>query len=113
MHKGKIEIGNNCGFSGTAIGAFDSITIEDNVRCGANTLITDADWHMDDPRVGPAKPIIIRKNVWIGYNTVVLKGVEIGENTIIGAGSIVTSNIPPNVIASGNPCKVIKPLSVK
>ena len=108
--KANIEIGNNCGLSGTVIGAFDSIKIGNNVRCGANTLITDSDWHPDDPRVGSAKAVVIGNNVWLGINVVVLKGVEIGENTVIGANSLVTKNIPANVIAAGSPCKEITKL---
>jgi acetyltransferase-like isoleucine patch superfamily enzyme len=106
----KIIIGDGCGFSGTVIGAFSKITLGKNVRCGANTLITDSDWHLNDPRVGESKPIIIHDNVWLGYGAIVMKGVTIGENTVIGAGSIVTKSIPANVIAAGNPCKVIKQL---
>jgi acetyltransferase-like isoleucine patch superfamily enzyme len=106
----KLIIGNNCGFSGTVIGCFKYIEIGQNVRFGANTLVTDSDWHLADIRVGPPSPIIIKDNVWIGYNAVILKGVTIGENSIIGAGSIVSKDVPPNVIAAGNPCKVIKNL---
>jgi acetyltransferase-like isoleucine patch superfamily enzyme len=105
-----LEIGDNCGFSGTVIGAFKLIKLGNNVRCGANTLITDSDWHPEDPRAGQPQPVIIGNNVWLGLNTVVLKGVEIGDNTLIGANSVVTKNIPANVIAAGNPCKVIKQL---
>jgi len=105
-----LQIGNNCGFSGTVIGAFSIIKIGNNVRCGANTLITDSDWHPGDPRVGEAKPVIIGDNVWLGINVVVLKGVEIGDNTVIGANSLVTKSIPANVIAAGNPCKEIAKL---
>lgn len=108
--KAELIIGNNCGFSGTVIGAFKSIELGNNVRCGANTLITDADWHLDDPRAGVPKPVIIKDNVWLGVNAVVMKGVTIGENTVIGANSVVTKSIPANVIAAGNPCKVIKQL---
>jgi len=108
-----IIIGENCGFSGTVIGAFSKIEIEENVRCGANTLITDSDWHTDDPRSGEPLPILIKKNVWLGEGVKVLKGVTIGENSIIGAGSIVTKNIPSNVIAAGNPCKIIKNIENK
>ncbi len=103
-----VVIGNNCGFSGTTIGCARSITLGNNVRCGANTLITDTDWHMDDPRSGICKPIVIEDNVWLGINSSVLKGVIIGKNSVIGAGSVVTKNIPANVIAAGNPCRVIK-----
>ena len=80
------------------------------MRCGANTLITDTDWHEDDPRVGCNKPVVIGDNVWLGYAVKVLKGVRIGENSIIGACSVVTKDIPANVIAAGNPCKVLKSL---
>lgn len=105
-----IKIGDNCGFSGTVIGAFINITLGNNVRCGANTLITDSDWHLEDPRVGNPKPVFIGDNVWLGVNSVVLKGVTIGKNSVIGANSVVVSNIPENVIAAGNPCKVIRSL---
>jgi len=104
----KIIIGDNCGFSGTVIGAFELIKIGNNVRCGANTLITDSDWHLDDPRSGEPKPIHIGDNVWLGVNTTVLKGVRIGANSVIGANSLVTKDIPANVIAAGNPCKVVR-----
>ena len=102
-----IEIGNNCGFSGTVIGAFKNIKIGNNVRCGSNTLITDSDWHLDDPRSGEPADVIIEDNVWLGVNSVVLKGVTIGANSLIGANSVVTKSIPANVVAVGNPCKVI------
>lgn len=106
----RIVIGENCGFSGTVIGAFKEIKLGNNVRCGANTLITDSDWHSDDLRCGEVKPVIIGDNVWLGEGVKVLKGVTIGENSLIGTGSVVTKSIPANVIAAGNPCKVIKPL---
>ena len=109
---GTLKIGNNCGFSGTVIGCFKEIIIEDNVRCGANTLITDSDWHSDDPRSGAPRPIHIETNVWLGVNVSVLKGVHIGENSVIGAGSVVTKNIPANVIAAGNPCRIIKSIDL-
>ena len=55
-------------------------------------------------------PIIIGKNCFVGCNTLILKGVAIGDNSTVGAGSVVTKNIPANVIAAGNPAKVIKML---
>ncbi len=57
-----------------------------------------------------ANPIIIGDNVWIGGGAIVCPGVKIGKNTTIGAGSVVTKNIPDNVLAFGNPCKVIREL---
>lgn len=108
-----LSIGDNCGFSGTVIGCFSQITIGNNVKCGANTLITDSDWHPEDPRSSVPKPILIEDNVWLGVNVIVLKGVTIGENSVIGAGSVVTKDIPANVIAAGNPCKVIRAINDK
>ena len=106
----EIVIGDSCGFSGSTIAAYKSIKIGNEFRCGANTLITDFDWHLDDYRVGRAKEIIIGNNVWLGVNVVVLKGVKIGENAMIGANSLVVKDIPDNVIV-GNPCKVIKKIN--
>lgn len=103
-----VEIGSNCGMSGTVIGAVKRIKIGNNVRCGANTLITDSDWHWDDYRSGEPAEVIIGDNVWLGVNSTVLKGVIIGDNSVIGANSVVTKNIPANVVAAGNPCIVIK-----
>lgn len=108
MPESELKIGNYCGFSGTVIGCFDQITLGNNVKCGANTLITDSDWHLDDHRSGVPRPVIIEDNVWLGVNVTVLKGVRIGANSVIGANSLVIKNIPSNVIAAGNPCKVIK-----
>lgn len=110
-----LKLGNNCGLSGTVIGCKEKIVLGNDVLCGANTLITDFDWHGVHPDKrrsysGDSKEIIIGNNVFLGYGSVVLKGVTIGDNTVIGANSVVTRNIPANVIAGGNPCKVIKAL---
>lgn len=103
----KILIGDKCGFSGVSIVADKLVSIGNNVIVGTNVVIGDRDDHSDIYQSKP-KSVSIRDNVWIGMNSVVLKGVEIGENSIIGANSVVTKNIPANVIAAGNPCKVIK-----
>ncbi len=57
-----------------------------------------------------ALPVTIGKNVWIGGGSIINPGVTIGENTVIGSGSVVTKNIPANVVAAGNPCKIIRPI---
>lgn len=110
-----IEIGENVGISGVTIYARKEIKIGSHTRIGANTKLMDNDFHPVDPQLRlecsqdiATKPIIIGENVFIGCNSLVLKGVEIGDNTTIGAGSVVTKNIPANCIAAGNPAKVIK-----
>ncbi len=105
-----IQIGTGCGFSGTTIACAKKVVLGKNIRCGANTLITDTDWHNDDVRTNPDAPVAIGENVWLGVNVTVLKGVSIGENTFVAAGSIVTKSLPANVVAAGCPCKVIRPI---
>lgn len=104
----KLIIGNNCAFSGCSLWCFKEIILGNDVRCGANVLIMDGDAHQDDPRAGENKPIHIGNNVWVGADVKILKGVTIGDNTFIGAGSIVTKDIPANVVAVGAPCRVIR-----
>ena len=103
----KIIIGDHVGMSGCSIVCNDSVIIGNNVLFGANCQIGDRDGHQDRYASKPA-PIIIEDGVWLGMNVTVLKGVTIGKNTIIGANSLVTKDIPANCIAVGSPCKVIK-----
>lgn len=102
-----IKIGNNCGFSGVSIVADKGVFIGNDVTIGANTLIGDRDDHPEILHTSP-KPIYIGNNVFIGMNCMIMKGVTIGDNAIIGAGSIVTKDIPANCVAVGNPCKIIR-----
>ena len=111
-----LNIGDNTGISSSCIYCLKSITIGNNVQIGANSLIMDSDAHSKDYEVrrnssddlGDGKPIRIEDDVLIGTNSIVLKGVTIGARSIIGAGSIVTKNIPADCVAAGNPCKVIR-----
>lgn len=110
-----LKLGNNIGLSGVVISAAQSIIIEDNVLVGANSTITDTDWHGINPDMrrsdGECAPVHIMQNVWIGLNCIVLKGVTIGEHSVIGAGSVVTSNVPDRVISAGVPARTIKKLT--
>lgn len=108
----QLIIGDNCGFSGTSIWCFEKITIGNNVKVGANVVIMDGDAHQDDPRAGNNKPVVIEDNVWIGTGAMILKGVTIGRNSLIGAGSVVVKDIPANCVAAGNPCKIIRNHSI-
>lgn len=117
----KLIIGNNVGISSTAIICFNEIIIEDNVKIGGNTVIYDSDFHslnVDDrcniPEIRKniiCKPIQIKRNVFIGAHSTILKGVVIGQNSIIGAGSVVRCSIPNDEIWAGNPAVFIKKIS--
>ncbi len=112
MKGSEIIFGDNSGASGSTIVAVSSIRVGNNVLIGANSTIVDNDFHSSDPSQRtqdeiPAKPIVIEDNVFLGFNCMILKGVTIGENSVIGANSVVINSIPPNSIAMGNPCKVI------
>lgn len=108
----EIEIGPNCGFSGTAIACSTKISLGERVRCSPNTWIIDTDGHWDDPRTGPNAPVSIGNGVWLGANVSVMKGVSIGDNTVVAAGSLVTRSLPANVVAGGTPAKVLKEIDV-
>ncbi|MHB1139004.1 MAG: sugar O-acetyltransferase [Microthrixaceae bacterium] len=90
------------------------ITIGDDVQIATNVqLLTPT--HPLDPQLRrdkweAAEPITIGDNVWLGGGVIVLPGVTIGENTVVGAGSVVTNDLPPNVVAVGNPARVVKEL---
>lgn len=91
------------------------ITIGNNVMLGPKVALYAVN-HPIDPVVRSThydfpEPITIGDNVWIGGSAVVCPGVTIGENTVIGAGSVVTKDIPANVVAAGNPCRVIRPIT--
>jgi len=109
----EIILGNNVGISGGVIIAASRIEIGNNVMIGANCTILDTDFHNTDPQkknvdnAPPSRPVIIRENVFIGASCIILKGVTIGQNSTIGAGSVVINDIPDNSIAIGNPCKVV------
>ncbi len=115
--EGHIKIGDGCGLSGVSVVSFSSVTIGDRVQIGANTAIVDTDFHPLDgaaralPRsTGKSAPVSIADDVFIGMNALILKGVSIGRNSVIGAGSVVTRDIPSGVVAAGNPAQVIRKL---
>jgi maltose O-acetyltransferase len=108
-----IFIGNNFYANfGCVILDVNKVIIGENVLFGPNVQVYSAT-HPTDPALRLTfkelgKPITIGNNVWIGGASIICPGIKIGDNTTIGAGSVVTKDIPCNVVAAGNPCKVIK-----
>lgn len=114
----KISIGSNCGASGLKIHAKSSVSIGNNVLLGAGCTIIDNDAHHSNldkrnQNIIPSRPVSIGDNAFIGMQCIILKGVTIGKNAVIAAGSVVYTNIPENAIAGGNPCKVMMIRSAK
>ena len=90
------------------------ITIGEDVQIGPNVQLLTPTHPLDpEPRrrkLEAARPITIGDNVWLGGGVIVLPGVTIGENTVVGAGAVVTKDLPANVVALGNPARVVRPL---
>jgi carbonic anhydrase/acetyltransferase-like protein (isoleucine patch superfamily) len=112
---GTIRIGRGVLMSpGSRISASDEIVIGDGVMMANGTYITDSDWHTvyDRTQRSPEQPtpVHIGDNVWLGDHATVLKGVTIGDNSVVAARSVVTRDVPANVIVAGNPAKVVKEL---
>lgn len=127
-HAGVIEIGNYCYVGeGSRIWSADSIRIGNRVLISHNVNIHDNNSHSLDKskrhehfkaivEIGHpsselglnAKPVIIEDDVWIGFNSIILKGITIGEGAIVAAGSVVTKDVESNTIVAGNPAVFIK-----
>ncbi len=97
--------------NGSELIACLAITIGRHCRIGARTLIVDSDFHglapaqRDQP--GRSAPVRVGNNVWIGANAIVLKGVTIGDDAVVGAGCVVTRDVPRGAVAAGNPMRVV------
>jgi acetyltransferase-like isoleucine patch superfamily enzyme len=110
---GHIRFGSFCIVApGVRIRSALGIDIGDNCMLAESVFITDADWHDQYHRIYPGKraPVVLENNVWVGDRATICKGARIGENSIIGAASVVTKDVPANVIAAGNPARVITTL---
>lgn len=127
----QLKIGNDCGMSAPSFLIKRSLTIGNHVLLGGSVLIMDSDrhsldWNYRGSRGGydeqgrlvdalhaKTAPIVIEDDVLIGARSIILKGVTIGARSVIGAGSVVSQSIPPDCIAAGNPCKIIKYINKK
>ncbi len=117
QEQGRIHIGDYSLISpGSNIASACEITIGNNCMIAAEVNISDSDWHGVYNRTRPFRcsaAIKIHDNVWIGLRAIIGKGVEIGENSIVAAGSVVVDDVPANCIVGGNPAKIIKTLNPK
>ncbi len=111
--RGRIRIGGYALICpGVRMGSSHSITVGDNCMFASGAYITDSDWHGIYNRIsmGSAAPVVIEDNAWIGDHVIICKGVTVGRNSIVGAGAVVTRDVPPNTIAAGNPARVVRGL---
>lgn len=113
---GTIEIGDDVKVQlGVGICAYSKITIGDRVAIGPHVMILDSDFHSaSDYKTAPeAAPIEIGNDVWLAYRVTVLRGSKIGDGSVITAGSVVSGEIPPGVVAGGNPARVLRRIEGK
>jgi len=109
-----IEIGNDNRFNNNiTLCANERITIGHMCQIGDQVAIYDCDFHEINPSTrdrsyGPTSPVVIGNNVWLGSRVIVLKGVTIGDNSVVGAMSVVTKSIPANCVAAGIPARIIR-----
>lgn len=111
----ELVIGNKVGISGAVLYAWQRIEIGDRVAIGAGAAVYDSDFHPLDPearehgdltQVGVA-PVVIESDVWLCARCLVLKGVTIGRGAVVGAGAVVTKDVPPGTIVAGVPARVV------
>jgi len=112
---GRLEIGESVFINyGCSISANQQVRIGDRCSIGTHCIIMDNDFHQVNPERRqerpPSAPIVLEENVWLGARAIVLKGVTIGRNSVIGAGSVVTRDVPPRCLAAGVPARVIRTL---
>jgi len=111
---GAIELGDySIVLPGARLASATHIRVGRNCMFATNAYVTDADWHdLYDRTAAPGgtAPVVLEDNVWIGDSAIVCKGVRIGQNSVVGAGAVVTHDIPSNSVAAGNPARVVKQL---
>ena len=110
----QLIIGDEFGMTGGSIVCDERITLGDRVWVGANAVITDTDFHPLEPQVRRARPldaktapVAIADDVFIGMRALILKGVHIGAGAVVGAGSVVSRDVPAGAIVAGNPARVV------
>lgn len=110
---GSTTLGDDCFINfGCTFLALGGITIEDGVFIGPHCVLA-TEYHPEEPTKRHTlltKPIVVKRNAWLGADVKVLAGVTIGENAIVAAGSVVTKDVPDNMVVAGCPARVIRPI---
>jgi maltose O-acetyltransferase len=111
----RLEVGSRTLINfGTSISAYEHVSIGANCHIGPFCIVTDNNLHELDPERRlvrpPSQPVIIGDNVWLGARVLVLPGVTIGQDAAVGAGSVVTHDVPPRTLAVGVPARVVRQL---
>lgn len=112
---GTLEIGEETFVNyGTSLSASQLVRIGPRCNIGTHCIVMDNDFHCLEPERRlerpESRPIVLEENVWLGARAIVLPGVTIGEGSVIGAGSVVTRDVPPRAVAAGVPARVIRQL---
>ena len=105
---GTIKMGNSVYCNGAIISSTASIEIGNNVVMSGYVLIIDHDGYGLDGNPASERPVKIGNHVWIGMRAVILKGVTVGDNSVVGASAVVTNDVEPNTIVAGNPARKIR-----
>jgi maltose O-acetyltransferase len=112
---GKLEIGEGTYINyGCSIGATELVRIGPRCNIGSHVIMMDNDFHRMEPErrdeLPPSAPIVLEANVWLGVRVIVLRGVTIGEGSVVAAGSVVSKNVPPRTLVGGIPARTIRAL---
>lgn len=115
-----IIVGRDCGLTGAVLVAAERIELGDRVLLGANVVVIDTDFHPLDPEMrrreptrGVHAPVVIEDDVFVGTQALILKGVRIGRGAVVGAGSVVTRDVPSRAVVAGNPARIIRMLEAE
>jgi maltose O-acetyltransferase len=113
--EGRLEIGERTLINyGTSIAALELVSIGAHCQIGTHVLIMDNDFHRLEPERRherpDSRPIVIEDNAWVGGRSIILPGVTIGHDSVVGAGSVVTRDVPPRTVVAGNPARHIRDL---